>query len=125
MGLNADGAWGGIDGGFDIPKDRNGQPLVWLDYDVNPDGSVLVKTFHRTYRDSPAFARNLIGIKDDAGNVIEETVKNGDPIDIPTDQYVSVRVEMPSDSLWNKRQEEAREAMKKAEREQTPLDAQS
>lgn len=124
-GLNADAAWGGIDGGFDIPKDRNGQPLVWLDYDVNPDGSVLVKTFHRTYRDSPAFARNLIGIKDDAGNVIEETVKNGDPIDIPTDQYVSVRVEMPSDSLWNKRQEEAREAMEKAEREQAQLDAQS
>lgn len=124
-GLNSDAAWGGIDGGFDIPKDRNRQPLIWLDYQVNPDGSVLVKTFHRTYPEAPIFARNLIGMKDDAGNVIEETIKNGDPIDIPSDQYVSVRVEMPPDSLWNKRQEEAREAMEKAEREQAQLDAQS
>lgn len=45
MGLNADAAWGGIDGGFDIPTDRNKQPLIWLDYEVNADGSVLVKPF--------------------------------------------------------------------------------
>lgn len=124
LGLNSDPAWGGTDGGFDIPKDRNRQPLIWLDYKVNPDGSVLVKTFHRTYPDAPEFARNLIGVKDEAGG-FTETIKNGNPIDIPADQYVSVRVEMPSDSLWNKRQEDAREAMEKAEREQAQLDAQS
>ncbi len=28
MGMNSDAAWGGIDGGFDIPKDRNGQALT-------------------------------------------------------------------------------------------------
>jgi len=28
IGMNADAAWGGIDGGFDVPKDRNGQPLI-------------------------------------------------------------------------------------------------
>ncbi|WP_458777356.1 phage tail fiber protein, partial [Citrobacter braakii] len=78
----------------------------------------------RTYPDAPEFARNLIGVKDEAGG-FTETIKNGNPIDIPADQYVSVRVEMPSDSLWNKRQEEAREAMEKAEREQAQLDAQS
>lgn len=116
MGLNADAAWGGIDGGFDIPKDRNRQALVWLDYEVNADGSVLLKTYHRTYPDAPEFARNLIGVKDEAGG-FTETIKNGNPIDIPVDQYVSVRVEMPSDSMWNQRQEELRMAMEQAERE--------
>ena len=58
MGMNSDAEWGGIDGGFDIPKDRNGQALIWLDYEVNADGSVLVKTFHREYPTAPAFARN-------------------------------------------------------------------
>ncbi|WP_302378331.1 phage tail protein [uncultured Enterobacter sp.] len=109
-GLNADAAWGGIDGGFDIPTDRNKQPLIWLDYDVNPDGSVLVKTYHRTHPDSPEFARNRIGYKNDAGEFIE-TVANGDPVDIPSDQFVSVRVEMPQDSIWNQRQKEIAEMM--------------
>ncbi len=98
QGLNSDAAWGGIDGGFDIPTDRNKQPLVWLDYEVNADGSVLVKTYHRTHPESPAFARNeLQGIND------------GDPVDIPSDQFISVRVEMPENSLWNQSQKEAAE----------------
>ena len=108
--LNSDAAWGGWDGGFDIPTDRNKQPLIWLDYDVNPDGSVLVKTYHRTHPDSPEFARNRIGYKNDDGDFIE-TVANGDPVDIPSDQFVSVRVQMPEDSIWNQRQRELEEAM--------------
>ncbi|MEZ2585906.1 phage tail protein, partial [Kluyvera intermedia] len=100
-GMNSDATWGGIDGGFDIPHDRNKQPLIWLDYEVNADGSVLVKTYHRTHPDAPAFARNLIGTKDDAGN-FTETVLNGEPIDIPDDVFISVRVEMPADSVYNR-----------------------
>lgn len=100
IGLNSDAAWGGIDGGFDIPKDRNGQSLIWLDYKVNADGSVLVKTYHRTYPEAPAFARNEI-----------DGLSDGDAVDIPADQFVSVRVEMPSDSIWNKKQEESKQAM--------------
>ncbi|ENL4127254.1 phage tail fiber protein [Enterobacter hormaechei subsp. hoffmannii] len=99
-GLNSDAAWGGIDGGFDIPTDRNKQPLIWLDYEVNADGSVLVKTYHRTHPEAPAFARNeLQGIND------------GDPVDIPHDQFVSVRVEMPADSLYNQKIRAAEMAM--------------
>ena len=99
-GLNSDAAWGGIDGGFDIPTDRNKQPLIWLDYEVNADGSVLVQTYHRTHPGAPAFARNeLQGISD------------GDPVDIPRDQFVSVRVEMPADSLYNKKIRAAELAM--------------
>lgn len=93
IGLNADAAWGGIDGGFDVPTDRNKQPLIWLDYEVNADGSILVKTYHRTHPAAPAFARNEItGLSD------------GEPIDIPKDQFVSVRVEMPESSIWNQKQ---------------------
>lgn len=99
-GLNSDAAWGGIDGGFDIPTDRNKQPLIWLDYEVNADGSVLVKTYHRTHSDAPAFASNE-----------QDGVSNGDPVDIPRDQFVSVRVEMPADSLYNKKMRAAEPAM--------------
>ncbi|SAE96726.1 hypothetical protein [Enterobacter asburiae] len=99
-GLNADAAWGGIDGGFDIPTDRNKQPLIWLDYKVNSDGSVLVKTYHRTHLSAPEFARNeLAGLAD------------GDPVDIPSDQFVSVRVEMPANSIWNQKQLAAKKAL--------------
>ncbi|MGM8417705.1 hypothetical protein ACS6GC_22750, partial [Enterobacter hormaechei subsp. xiangfangensis] len=100
QGLNSDAAWGGIDGGFDIPTDRNRQPLIWLDYEVNGDGSVLVKTYHRTHPDAPAFARNEI-----------DGVGDGDPVDIPRDQFVSVRVEMPADSLYNQKLSAAELAM--------------
>ncbi|WP_409568471.1 hypothetical protein [Leclercia sp.] len=109
LGLNADAAWGGIDGGFDIPKDRNRQPLVWLDYEVNADGSVLVKTYHRTHPGAPEFARNE-----------REGFNEGDPIDIPADQYVSIRVEMPVDSIWNQRQLEAAAAMTEAAQDEQP-----
>ncbi|MDX6912908.1 hypothetical protein SJZ84_18980, partial [Hafnia paralvei] len=101
LGMNSDGTWGGVDGGFDVPKDRNGQRLIWLDYEVEADGSILVKTYHRTYPDAPVFARN-----------IKEGYEEGDLIDIPSDQFVSVRVEMPQDSIWNLAQKAAQEEMK-------------
>lgn len=99
-GLNADASWGGIDGGFDVPTDRNKQPLIWLDYDVNADGSVLVKTYHRTHPNAPVFARNEI-----------KGLTDGEPADIPADQFVSVRVEMPADSIWNTKQLAAKNAL--------------
>nr|WP_049006660.1 lysozyme [Enterobacter cloacae] len=114
MGMNSDATWGGIDGGFDIPTDRNKQPLIWLDYEVNPDGSVLVRTYHRTHPGSPAFAQNLLGYKNDDGEFIE-TVPNGEPVDIPSNQFVSVRVEMPESSIWNQRQKEMMEQQKEVE----------
>lgn len=94
-GLNADAAWCGIDGGFDIPTDRNKQPLVWLDYDVNVDGSILVRTYHRTHPAAPAFASNEL-----------KDVEEGEPVDIPVDQFVSVRVEMPSTSIFSIKNQE-------------------
>ncbi|ELC4177224.1 phage tail protein [Salmonella enterica subsp. enterica serovar Infantis] len=112
-GLNADAAWGGIDGGFEIPVDRNKQPRIWLDYKVNADGSILVRTFHRVHPSAPTFAQNRIGNTDNDG-VFTETVADGEPVDIPTDSFVSVRVEMPENSIWNKKQEATRIAMEEA-----------
>ncbi|WP_275221395.1 phage tail protein [Citrobacter freundii] len=126
IGLNADAAWGGIDGGFEIPVDRNKQPRIWLDYKVNADGSVLVRTYHRVHSSAPPFAQNRIGNTDIDG-VFTETVADGEPVDIPADSFVSVRVEMPEDSIWNRMQKETREAIEKAERErqQNQQDTQS
>ncbi|EHB3636354.1 phage tail protein [Salmonella enterica] len=112
-GLNADAAWGGIDGGFEIPVDRNKQPRIWLDYKVNADGSVLVRTYHRVHPSAPPFAQNRIGNTDISG-MFTETVADGEPVDIPADSFVSVRVEMPENSIWNKKQEATRIAMEEA-----------
>ncbi len=104
MGLNADAAWGGIDGGFEIPLDRNKQPRIWLDYEVSQDGSVLVKTYHRTHPSAPKFARNEC-----------EGIADGDPVDIPADSFISVRIEMPEDSIYNKKMEEAEQKLAEEE----------
>lgn len=104
--LNSDAAWGGIDGGFEIPTDRNKQPLIWLDYEVNADGSVLVKTYHREHPSAPAFARNE-----------RDGLADGEPVDIPSDQFVSVRVEMPASSIWNQKQKAIEEAVKSTSEE--------
>ncbi|MCW2485928.1 hypothetical protein J5069_08475 [Candidatus Symbiopectobacterium sp. NZEC127] len=84
LGLNADLAWGGIEGGISCPKCRNGLERVWNDYDVEADGSIVIRTYHRPHPDAPAFARNEI-----------EGYASGDPIDIPRDTFISVRVQMP------------------------------
>lgn len=116
MGLHSDAAWGGPDGGFEIPVDRNKLAPIWLDYTVNADGSILVKTYHRTHPDAPEFARNLICEKDSDGNIIE-TVKNGEPIDIPAGLFVSVRVEMPENSIFNQKLKETEDAVLAAKQE--------
>ncbi|QBQ80879.1 hypothetical protein MM01_00044 [Escherichia phage vB_EcoS_MM01] len=82
-GLNSDAAWGGVDGGFEVPVDINKQPRIWIDYSVNEDGSIKLKTYHRVHEVSPAFASNKI-----------DGYSDGDPIDIPKDSFVSVRVNM-------------------------------
>lgn len=69
-----------------------------------------------THPDAPEFARNLIGVKNDDGT-FTETTKNGESLDVPADSFISVRVEMPVDSIWNQRQLEAAEAMAEGEAE--------
>ena len=46
-----------------------------------------------------------------------EAIADREPVDIPADSFVSVRVEMPEDSIWNLKRKETQEAQEKAERE--------
>ncbi|MDF7255731.1 hypothetical protein NFF66_13035 [Proteus mirabilis] len=104
LGFNADAGWGGVDSGIEIPLDVNKQPLIWVNSIINKDGSILVKTYHRTHPDAPSFANNEI-----------EGVKNGDLIDIPDGRFISVRVQMPDQSIYNVRMREIEEAQKAEE----------
>ncbi|MEX9492938.1 hypothetical protein [Proteus mirabilis] len=104
LGFNADAGWGGVDGGIEIPLDVNKQPLIWVDSEVMEDGSILVRTYHRTHPNAPKFARNDI-----------DGYKDGDPIDIPDGRFISVRVQMPEQSIYNVRMREMEEAQKAEE----------
>ncbi|MDM3616606.1 phage tail fiber protein [Proteus mirabilis] len=104
LGFNSDAGWGGVDGGIEIPLDVNKQPLIWVDSEVMGDGSILVKTYHRTHPNAPKFARNDI-----------DGYKDGDPIDIPDGRFISVRVQMPEQSIYNVRMREMEEAQKAEE----------
>lgn len=101
LGFNSDAGWGGVDGGIEIPLDVNKQPLIWVDSKVNKDGSILVKTYHRTHPNAPEFARNDI-----------DGFSDGDPIDISDGRFISVRVQMPEQSIYNVRMREMEEAQK-------------
>ena len=79
LGLNADGIWW-----IELPKDINGNALIWADYEVLPDGNITLYTYHREHPTAPTFARNVIS-----------SVSDGEPIDIPQGRFVSLRVNMP------------------------------
>ncbi|EPL4085385.1 hypothetical protein MWU23_000344 [Proteus mirabilis] len=104
LGFNSDAGWGGVDGGIEIPLDVNKQPLIWVDSDVMEDGSILVRTYHRTHPNAPEFANNKI-----------DGYKDGDPIDIPDGRFISVRVQMPEQSIYNVRMREMEETQKAEE----------
>ncbi|MFN7047992.1 hypothetical protein ACK4QX_09610 [Proteus mirabilis] len=104
LGFNSDAGWGGVDGGIEIPLDVNKQPLIWVNSEINKDGSILVKTYHRVHPNAPKFARNdIAGFND------------GDPIDIPDGRFISVRIQMPEQSIYNVRMREMEEAQKAEE----------
>ncbi|MDC9588343.1 hypothetical protein PSI23_03180 [Xenorhabdus sp. XENO-10] len=90
LGFNADAAWGGVDGGVEIPMCKNKLPLIWVDYKVLPDGTIKLMTYHREHPNAPEFARN-----------VRQGYSDGDLIDIPVGRSISVRVQMPEDSVWN------------------------
>ncbi|MDA5547629.1 hypothetical protein OP862_15995 [Yersinia massiliensis] len=84
LGFNSDDSWGGVDGGIEIPTDKNKQPLIWVDYELAEDGDLIIKTYHRTHPTSPVFAQNNINGYED-----------GQSIDIPAGRFVDLRVQMP------------------------------
>lgn len=119
-GFNSDNAWG-IDGGISIPKDHNDQPLIWLEPEVNPDGSVDIYTFHRENH----IPENIRAIRERrlARMGGEYTAKvDGEPCDIPAGTFVDLRVEMPEDSIYATKQKEIEDNLRKYEKYQKPID---
>ncbi|MFP7605056.1 phage tail fiber protein [Serratia quinivorans] len=88
LGFNSDAAWSGSDGGISIPKDRNDLPLVWVDYEVESTGDLLIKTYHREHLSAPVFACNK-----------KSGYEDGVPIDIPFGRWVDLRVEVPIEEM--------------------------
>ncbi|WP_228865568.1 hypothetical protein [Xenorhabdus sp. PB30.3] len=63
-----------------------------------PDGSIKIMTYHREHKNAPQFAQNM-----------KEGYSDGDLIDIPDDRYITVRVQMPENSIWNQQQQKLTE----------------
>ncbi|SPZ24098.1 Uncharacterised protein [Providencia rettgeri] len=105
VGFNADGAWG-INNGFVIPQDHNGKNMVLIDYEVRPDGDIEVFVFHQQNADMPErFQNKRIKYIDKDGNPVY--YENYEPCDVPESRWIDMRVEMPSNSLYNQKQAEA------------------
>lgn len=70
---------------FETPKDENGSALLWVDYKVNKDGSIIINTYHRT-NDSPipTLQNNIEGCT------------AGEPIDIPEGKFLMIRLNVPN-----------------------------
>ncbi|EPN1383060.1 hypothetical protein ACTVJQ_004211 [Providencia stuartii] len=116
VGFNADGAWG-INNGFVIPQDHNGKNIVLIDYEVKPDGDIELFVFHNQNIDMPErFQNKRIKYIDKDGNPVY--YENYEPCDVPESRWIDMRVEMPSNSIYNLKQAEAeRLAKEEAERQ--------
>lgn len=136
LGLNSDASWGGINGGITIPSGINQLPLIYVDYDVlvageqhpfngepvpqEEHGDIVIYTSYRKHFGLPQNVQRarLKTYPEFTKLVGDERVEleNGAPVDIPAGHWVDVRVNMPSNSIYNQKQAEA-EAYAKEEAE--------
>lgn len=142
LGMNSDPSWGGIHGGIVVPNGINGLQLVYADYDVlavgqphpfngeivppEENGDIVVYTTYRKHSDLPQNIQRARlktypeFTKEVNGEIVE--LSAGDLVDIPNGHWLDVRVNMPSNSVYNIRQAEqeelARIAAEKAEAEE-------
>ncbi|WP_289993977.1 phage tail protein [Photorhabdus laumondii] len=109
LGYNADGGWG-VNGGISVPRDNNNLELIFVDDHVQPDGSIIIETFHRQHAHLPERFQNWrLKSIDDNGNKI--FYQDGEPCDIPNSCRLDIRVQMPEDSLWNLKRKKLQEKM--------------
>lgn len=126
LGLHSDASWGGVHGGITIPCGINQLPLVYALYDVlekgkphpfdgrivEPDenGDIVLYTTYRKH-DLPQniqyerFKLYPEFLKEVDGEMVELTP--GEPCDIPNGHWIDVRVNMPSNSIYNQKLAEA------------------
>ncbi|WJW81018.1 hypothetical protein QU516_10165 [Moellerella wisconsensis] len=141
LGLNSDASWGGINGGITIPSGINQLPLIYVDYDVlvageqhpfngepvpqEEHGDIVIYTSYRKHFDLPQNVQRarLKTYPEFTKLVGDERVEleNGAPVDIPAGHWIDVRVNMPSNSIYNQKQAEAeayaKEEVERLERE--------
>ncbi|MGJ0630269.1 phage tail tip fiber protein [Xenorhabdus bovienii] len=99
LGYNADGAWG-VHGGISVPRDVNGNELVYVDDKVLPDGAIEIKVTHRQNAHMPARLQNRrIKSQDEQTHYTDD-----EPCDLPAGTRLDARVQMPEDSIWNQKQ---------------------
>ncbi|KSY71647.1 hypothetical protein APU11_00655 [Enterobacter sp. 50793107] len=73
---------------MEIPQDINGNFLCFVDITTEDDGVLTVSVFRRRF------------------DVETAMIIAGDPMDIPEGRWIDLRLEMPEDSIWNRRQKE-------------------
>ncbi|MDE9519429.1 hypothetical protein KKJ17_17250 [Xenorhabdus bovienii] len=99
LGYNSDGAWG-VHGGISVPRDINGNELVYVEDKVLPDGAIEIRVTHRQNAHMPARLQNRRMKSQD-----EQTHYTDDEAcDLPAGTRLDVRVQMPTDSIWNQKQ---------------------
>lgn len=89
LGLNSDGVWT-----IEIPQDQNGNRLCFVDVKTDKTGTITVSVFKRKF------------------DIDTAMVVAGDPMDIPADRGLDLRLDMPEDSVYNRKMKEAAEAIK-------------
>ncbi|PQQ28577.1 tail fiber protein [Photorhabdus hindustanensis] len=109
LGYNADGGWG-VHGGISVPCDNNNLELIFVDDHVQPDGSIIIETFHRQHAHLPERFQNW-RLKSIDGNGNQIFYQDGEPCDIPDSCRLDIRVQMPEDSLWNLNRKKLQEEM--------------
>lgn len=113
LGMNSDASWGGYNGGLVAPLGINGLELLWVDYKVLSDGDIIIETNYRKHSDlpPPVLLKRLITypeFMDENGDELESYA----PVDIPNGHWIDVRVNMPSDSIYNLKLAEAEQLAK-------------
>ncbi|MEX0438159.1 hypothetical protein KDV52_06120 [Providencia rettgeri] len=107
LGMHSDASWGGIHGGLVVPNGINNLPLVWADFDVLPDGDIVIETRYRKHALHPMLeAQRLMTYLEFLDENNEER-EDYDYCDIPRGHWIDVRVNMPSNSIYNQKQAEA------------------
>ncbi|BBV05714.1 hypothetical protein [Providencia rettgeri] len=135
LGLHSDASWGGVNGGITIPCGINQLPLVYALYDVlekgkphpfngrivepDEDGDIVLYTSYRQhdlpqniqyerFKLYPEFLRDATEDEESIpGFDGKVELTPGEPCDIPAGHWVDVRVNMPSNSIYNQKQAEA------------------
>lgn len=70
---------------LEVPQDINGNRLCFVKLDTDKNGVITVSVFKRRF------------------DVESTMIVAGEPMDIPAGRWIDIRLQMPEDSVWNRR----------------------